>query len=150
VGDLLLYQGPNVAHWREYLLGDHSYHIFIHFLNVNGNVVKMPHVREILQDHLYKQQEIDPNFNPCRFDGRKSRYHPIDDKSPERQAFAEFTETVWENEELWMQMNKSDYVNDFRNFVQIKDGKEVPCNTFEYKYKETEEYSKKLPSWIVG
>ena len=28
VGDLLLYQGPNVAHWREYLLGEYSYHIF--------------------------------------------------------------------------------------------------------------------------
>ena len=33
VGDVLLYQGPNVIHWRDYLLGDYSYHIFMHFIN---------------------------------------------------------------------------------------------------------------------
>ncbi len=34
-GDVLLYQGPNVVHWRDYLVGDYSYHMFIHFYSNN-------------------------------------------------------------------------------------------------------------------
>ena len=37
-GDLLLYQGPNVAHWRDTLMGDYSYHMFVHFYMSNGTV----------------------------------------------------------------------------------------------------------------
>ena len=32
-GDLLMYQGPNIPHWRDYLLGEYSYHIFLHWYN---------------------------------------------------------------------------------------------------------------------
>ena len=72
VGDMLLYQGPNVAHWREYLLGEYSYHIFLHFLNVNGKVTELPYVHDIVSDHLPKKKMVDMNYNPCRFDGRVS------------------------------------------------------------------------------
>ena len=34
VGDILLYQRLNVAHWRERFLGDHSYHVFLHFSTI--------------------------------------------------------------------------------------------------------------------
>jgi hypothetical protein len=37
-GDILLYQGPNVAHWRDTLMGDYSYHMFIHFYMTKGAV----------------------------------------------------------------------------------------------------------------
>lgn len=33
LGDVLLYQGPNIPHWRNTLVGDYSYHMFIHFFN---------------------------------------------------------------------------------------------------------------------
>jgi hypothetical protein len=37
-GALLLYQGPNVAHWRDTLMGDYSYHMFVHFYMIRGFV----------------------------------------------------------------------------------------------------------------
>lgn len=40
-GDLLLYQGPNVAHWRDTLMGDYSYHMFVHFYMHQGFVGSM-------------------------------------------------------------------------------------------------------------
>ena len=39
VGDILLYQGPNVAHWREKFLGEYGYHLFVHFVNLNGHLI---------------------------------------------------------------------------------------------------------------
>ena len=145
VGDLLLYQGPNVAHWREYLLGEYSYHIFLHFLNVNGKVTELPYVHDIVEDHLGAKKMVDHNYNPCRFDGRVSRHHPIEERTPERQAYLEFSEKVWENDEVWMNLNKSDFLNDYSNFVQIKDGKEVEHKgRFQYKYKETEAFRKRV------
>ncbi len=40
-GDLLLYQGPNAPHWRDYLLGDYSYHIFLHFYNLRSELCRL-------------------------------------------------------------------------------------------------------------
>ena len=30
-GDIMLYQGPNIPHWRDYFVGEYSYHMFLHF-----------------------------------------------------------------------------------------------------------------------
>jgi hypothetical protein len=38
VGDVLLYQGPNIPHWRDTFLGDYSSHMFLHFINANSNM----------------------------------------------------------------------------------------------------------------
>ena len=38
VGDILLYQGPNIPHWRDYLLGEYSYHLFVHFFNATSKM----------------------------------------------------------------------------------------------------------------
>ena len=37
-GDILLYQGPNIPHWRDYLLGEYSYHLFVHFFNATSKM----------------------------------------------------------------------------------------------------------------
>ena len=37
-GDILLYQGPNIPHWRDYLLGEYSYHLFVHFFNASSKM----------------------------------------------------------------------------------------------------------------
>ena len=37
-GDILLYQGPNIPHWRDYLLGEYSYHLFVHFFNADSQL----------------------------------------------------------------------------------------------------------------
>ena len=38
IGDVLLYQGPNIPHWRDTFLGDYSSHMFLHFINANSNM----------------------------------------------------------------------------------------------------------------
>lgn len=42
IGDVLLYQGPNIPHWRNTLIGDYSYHMFIHFFNQRSRMTRMP------------------------------------------------------------------------------------------------------------
>ena len=136
VGDLLLYQGPNVAHWREKLLGEHSYHIFVHFYNVNGHTHLMPFAdnsyEHVPPEFQHKQEE----FNPLMFDGRQSRYHPIDHNSWRRQSFESFMYDCWHSNEAWVNHNKSDFVNNWETFVQVKDGKEIEKNNFKPKNAE--------------
>ena len=128
VGDLLLYQGPNVAHWREKLLGEYSYHIFVHFYNVNGHTHMLPNsdsaYESVPQKYQYRQEE----FNPLMYDGRVSRYHPIEYDSWRRKSFDTFMGNCWHSQDAWVNHNKSDFINNYEPFVQIKDGKEVEGN----------------------
>ena len=78
VGDVLLYQGPNIPHWRDEFLGDYSYHMFLHFYNATGQIhrldggMKRPHThaknleRCVLEwdgrNNRYERNEEDPNF----------------------------------------------------------------------------------------
>lgn len=41
VGDVLLYQGPNIPHWRNTLCGDYSYHMFVHFYNTRSFMTRL-------------------------------------------------------------------------------------------------------------
>jgi hypothetical protein len=55
VGDVMVYQGPNVFHWRDRLVGDYSYHIFCHWVNENGKVYQMaPQVKYDGRDSFYE------------------------------------------------------------------------------------------------
>ena len=135
VGDILLYQGPNVAHWRERFLGDHSYHVFLHFMNFAGMVPHMPGVQKMVGDMYPYGAKRNYEYNPCHLDGRLSRYHPLDENDPKRKLYTSFMTQVWDNKKYWLTHNKSDYVNNYQDFVQIIDGKEVECDTFTPKYK---------------
>ncbi len=42
VGDMLLYQGPNVIHWRDTFVGDYTYHMFCHWINELGRIQDIP------------------------------------------------------------------------------------------------------------
>ena len=114
-GDLLMYQGPNVAHWREYFLGKYSYHIFLHFYNKKGRVIETPGYKEIYEKHYPK----DEGFirHPCRYDGRKSRYHGISNSPKERALFDEYQSSCWEHD-IYRETNtrKSDFINNFDDF----------------------------------
>ena len=140
-GDVLLYQGPNVAHWREYLLGEESYHMFLHFYNKTTNMLAMPGVAEIVGEtqpqHITVQN--DPVF-PCRYDGRASRYHPQDEESWEWKSHNELMQKVWHNNNTWAVHQKSDYVNRYQEFKQIVDGKVVENdpNIFATQYEDSE------------
>tara|TARA_Y100000022_G_scaffold33043_2_gene26342 strand:- start:302 stop:1288 length:987 start_codon:yes stop_codon:yes gene_type:complete len=71
VGDVLLYQGPNAVHWRDYLLGDYSYHMFLHFINDSG---KISHLDRFQQPKVRPRSDGRAH-SVFAYDGRKSRYH---------------------------------------------------------------------------
>tara|TARA_B100001113_G_scaffold329657_1_gene304673 strand:- start:368 stop:1435 length:1068 start_codon:yes stop_codon:yes gene_type:complete len=141
VGDLLLYQGPNVAHWRERLLGEYSYHIFVHFYDINTSMKDMPgisDIRERVAEEI-KQQDYKVKYNPCKWDGRQSRWHPKDD-SWQGRLHEDLMVDIWNNDEIWLKYQKSDFVNRYAEFKQIKDGKIVEDNPniFKQKYEDDE------------
>ncbi len=113
-GDLLMYQGPNVAHWREYFLGKYSYHIFLHFYNKKGRVIDTPGYNELYRK-LYPKNEGFTR-HPCRYDGRKSRYHGIE-PILERELFDEYSKRCWEHD-IYGETNtkKSDFINNFDSY----------------------------------
>jgi len=120
VGDLLLYQGPNVAHWRDKFMGEYSYHIFVHFINLNGKMLDMPGMDDIkdkyIPPHMKERYDhFSGEYNPFRFDGRESRYLPKDEDTWEMKLFNAATE-LWYNDAIWEQFEKKRFVNNFESF----------------------------------
>ena len=151
VGDVLLYQGPNVAHWRERLLGDHSYHVFCHFFNVQSQMMHIPTVKDIQAKYFNENDTIrvmEKDYNPCTFDGRPSRWHPQNQNDWEQRYYNEFMDNVWHNDRLWLAFNKSDYVNRYEEFKQVKDGKTIDKENFTPKDKDiVEKLKRKRPQY---
>lgn len=125
-GDLLLYQGPNVAHWREYFIGKYSYHIFLHFYNDNGMIANTPGVQEMIDKHFPDKGHEDfgryirAGWNPCRYDGCETIHHPIDPTKWHRQLYDEYMDERWHNDRFWAFNKKSDYVNVYDHLEEIK------------------------------
>ena len=102
-GDILLYQGPNIPHWRDEFLGDYSYHIFSHFVNRDS-----------------KMQEID-GFNygeknlktSLELDGRASRWS---DCNTERDEAHDFNDKYYATD-------YGQYVNNYDDLVEIESKK---------------------------
>lgn len=69
VGDVLLYQGPNIPHWRDTFLGDYSSHMFLHFVNANSNMNGI---------HAFIRPKTAPNqrqhTSAFAYDGSENRY----------------------------------------------------------------------------
>ena len=87
VGDLLLYQGPNIPHWRDTFVGEYSYHIFVHFFNRQSNMLNLPWGQQ--EDRQGMVGAVPPN-SVLEFDGRKDRYSVIDSTTEHRQNFEKF------------------------------------------------------------
>lgn len=81
-GDVLLYQGPNVVHWRDTLVGDYSYHIFCHFVNFHSKMEK-------IEGYSIKNQNI--GHSVLQYDGRNNRY----ESSEKNQKGADWTQNVY-------------------------------------------------------
>lgn len=94
VGDVLLYQGPNIVHWRDTLQGDFSYHVFCHY--VAGQGVLKNVAWDALGDQSLAAQkamlhELDPVIDitgpnkyvlhPFKYDGRPDRYSAGDQRT---------------------------------------------------------------------
>lgn len=105
VGDMMLYLGPNVLHWRDYLLGDYSYHAFLHWYNVSSGGMneffnKLQHVSPRLRE-LTNQLVNDKgvkNPNPLHLDGRVDHWSYTDDNTLERQFFLTFMHEGWQRQ----------------------------------------------------
>lgn len=78
-GDVMIYQGPNCPHWRDYFLGDYSYHMFLHFIRTPGPIDQIGDVqRELAASSAAKN-------NVLAYDGRKSRYGNESEKDANEQ-----------------------------------------------------------------
>ena len=125
VGDVLVYQGPNMVHWRDYLLGDYSYHMFLHFHNSSGQMQSMDDSRYDMSmtelgdfrgsskrryGNKYEGMGVagEPRAS-LDFDGRRNRYDTTAEKDGaiEKKMFDKFQESyeTYHPEEL------AEYVN---------------------------------------
>ena len=64
-GDILLYQGPNIPHWRDRFLGEYSYHLFTHFVNRDSRMSDI--------DGFFYGDERHPKTS-LNLDGRSTRW----------------------------------------------------------------------------
>ena len=117
VGDVLLYQGPNIPHWRDTFLGDYSSHMFLHFINTHGAMIRLP-------DFQMKNSISRTSFNLCptqshanqkprsalTFDGRENR-HAFEQTSPDFKRASK----AWNANSLpEPNMKFSDFVNNYK------------------------------------
>ena len=114
VGDVLVYQGPNVAHWRDYLIGDYSYHIFCHFFNAEGMFSRHPKNRWRGEDSNL-QSPLTKYPMTLEYDGRLSRYHTQENAPEElRKGYADFVDS-YEDKEYGL---RSEFANNYLTFTE--------------------------------
>ena len=115
VGDVLLYQGPNIPHWRDTFLGDYSYHMFLHFVNHGGRIV---YFDKFNQNHYDGQKQGSGDvraLSTFAYDGRKTRYHPSEDQQPYFNEAMEFWNEWSSGEHDWF--NPEEFVNNY-SFIE--------------------------------
>ena len=90
-GDILLYQGPNAPHWRDYLLGDYSYHIFLHFYNMQTEMRRLSNFyiddNDVINGKTKKEKPAKYKYSSLELDGRVDRLDPDGDRT---EAFDRF------------------------------------------------------------
>lgn len=111
VGDVLLYQGPNIPHWRDTFLGEYSYHIFLHFYNNNSRIMNIPSAQFARKDWLIGNGRDVPVLE---FDGRRDRYSVKEGESEYNKRMQEFSEE-------WNQIpNKTDLANAYEGLTRVE------------------------------
>ena len=114
VGDVLVYQGPNVAHWRDYLIGDYSYHIFCHFFNAEGMFSRHPKNRWKGEDKNL-EHDLTKYPMPLEYDGRLSRYHTQENAPDElKNGYKEFVDSY----ESCEHAPRSEFANNYLTFKE--------------------------------
>jgi len=102
-GDVLLYQGPNVIHWRDYLVGDYSYHMFLHFWNEDSKLNQINAMHTGCPEHL-----------ALDFDGRPNRYADENNEEHVKETkkwFSEFSDVYFNHID-----EKSAFTNNYDDF----------------------------------
>lgn len=110
VGDVLLYQGPNIPHWRDYLLGDYSYHMFLHFIQKETHMKNMSdRTGKDFSNPVSMTAAGAYKVHPLDYDGRKNRYDTMSDK--------EELEDWYQNIYL-PHPNKNSFVNNYDEMIK--------------------------------
>lgn len=79
-GDILVYQGPNVVHWRDTLVGDYSKHIFLHFYNEHSRLKGWPECSINVQVDGFPDRDYGNQYaTVLDYDGRQNRYTTYDE-----------------------------------------------------------------------
>lgn len=122
-GDLLMYQGPNIPHWRDYLLGEYSYHIFLHWYNRQSQMQKINNFFHSKHEKLGL-----PSGSPIgalELDGRESQYASFNN-GDSAEDFERFTETYNRELEacrLGQNPNMEQTANYFDDFEEVTSSK---------------------------
>ena len=115
VGDVLLYQGPNAPHWRDTLLGDYSYHMFLHFINHDGHIVNFPDFQQpSTRQHHGRIEGKKGDGRPrssFAYDGRLSRYHPNSEQQPYFHKAMDFWNQWQDGDHSWF--DPAEYINNY-------------------------------------
>ncbi len=122
VGDVLLYQGPNAPHWRDTLLGDYSYHMFLHFINHDGNIIDFPDFQQPSSklDHGRlegKKGDARPR-SAFAYDGRLSRYHPNAEQQPYFHKAMDFWNQWQDGAHEWF--DPAQYINHYAELEDVE------------------------------
>lgn len=104
-GDILLYQGPNIPHWRDHLLGEYSYHLFVHFFNAQS---RLSDIEEFVVGNNHDVPTAQPKF-ALELDGRPNRWT----KEQTSKDFDEFHDVYYE-------VDYSEMVNNYESMTEIK------------------------------
>ena len=117
VGDIFVYQGPNIAHWRDYLLGSHSYHVFLHYINDLGKIREMSGATFEMQWDDKAGVNAEPQ-TVLDFDGRRNRYDTTaeEDGASSKKKFNEWLEKVYEP---MSEEEAAKYINNY-TFTEVK------------------------------
>jgi len=90
-GDILVYQGPNVVHWRDALVGDYSKHIFLHFYNEHTRLKGWPECSMPVQVDGFPNSDYGNQYaSVLDYDGRPNRYATDDESFQNSQKKLQF------------------------------------------------------------
>ncbi len=116
-GDILLYQGPNIPHWRDHLLGDESYHIFVHFFNADSRM------EDIKGFHTGRNHDVSTAAASYALDldGRTNRWVKDEDMTEKKELFVEFGENYYGgNHSRLRQLPSGELVNNYDHFELVE------------------------------
>ncbi len=112
-GDILLYQGPNIPHWRDYLLGEESYHLFVHFFNADSRMEDIDGFKE----GFNHDQHTGHPAHPMDLDGRTHRWESGGNENREvtkkKELFHEFSNQYYKS-------NYGELVNNYDHFELVE------------------------------
>ena len=105
-----MYQGPNIPHWRDYLLGEYSYHLFVHFFNATS---KMNQIDDFIIGRNHDVETAQEKF-ALELDGRPNRWT----KEQTSEEFSIFDNNYYKTE-------YQEFVNNFDDWKLVEKKKEM-------------------------